>query len=79
MTRSLRTGALAVAGALSGLAGCAAPSAGTATSPVTIDLRGARFCGSPTVTLTVTITPTSEAAQRADARVDAQVSVPVKP
>lgn len=60
------------------LAGCASPTAGTATTPVVVDLRGASFCGSPTVTLTVTVTPTSEAAQRADAKVDAALQVPVK-
>ena len=58
------------------LSGCAAPNAGTATSPVTVDLRRAWFDGGSVVTLTVTITPTSDAKQeaKADAKVDATIT-----
>lgn len=60
------------------LGGCAAPNAGTATSPVTINLSGAHFCGTATTTISVTITPTSEARQdaKADGKVD--VTLPIK-
>ena len=58
------------------LSGCAAPIAGTATTPVTVDLRNAWFSGSSVVTLTVTVTPTSEAKQ--DAKADGNLQVPLK-
>lgn len=63
---------------LSSLAGCAAPSAGAASSPVTVNLSGARFGCGTTLTVSVTITPTSEATQKADAKVDAKATVPVR-
>ncbi len=57
-------------------AGCATPTAGTATSPVTVNLRGSHIESGAVVTLTVTITPTSEAKQeaKADAKVDATIT-----
>lgn len=61
------------------LAGCATPSAGTATSPVTAHLciDGSQS-GPVTATLTVTITPTSTAKQDAKADGKLDVTVPVK-
>jgi len=60
------------------LSGCAAPSAGTATTPVTVPLKGAHIESGGICTVTVTITPTSEAKQeaKADAKVDA--TIPIK-
>lgn len=58
------------------LGGCAAPNAGTATTPVTVNLHGVRIEGGAVVTITTTITPTSDAKQeaKADAKVDATIT-----
>lgn len=66
-----------------GLAGCAAPESGTATTRVQVDIV-VRDCsldngGAITITTTETTTPTSTADQKADARVDAKAEVPVGP
>lgn len=60
----------------SSLAGCAAPSAGAASSPVTIHLWGTL---SGTTTVSVTITPTTEAKQDAKNSTDVDAKVPGGP
>ena len=66
------------------LAGCAAPTAGQATSPVTASMQTDGLTvsgpggGAVTVTIsqTVTITPTSSASQTAETKVDATATIP---